>query len=103
MTPAVAMPMTISGSYSRATLSARPRESSPKSGHSTSNTPFECSTAVRRGDMAATYPVARTPGHRYLLAAYRPCLEPAPTAAHHVQAHTGPHRDMSWWSRLLGG
>ena len=45
----VAMPITISGSYARATRSARPRDSSPKSGQSTSKIPLLRSTWVRRG------------------------------------------------------
>src|SRR5574341_630211 len=39
MTPAFAMPMTTSGSYSRKTFSASTRHSSPNSGQSTCNTP----------------------------------------------------------------
>src|SRR6267154_4996857 len=39
ITPARAIPITTSGSYSRKILSARPRHSSPKNGQSTSSTP----------------------------------------------------------------
>src|SRR5690606_34017921 len=51
ITPAVAIPTTISGSYSRATLSARARENSPKSCQATSSTPFVGSTLVGLGDI----------------------------------------------------
>src|SRR5829696_1462103 len=47
MTPALAMPSTISGWYSRATRSASARQSSPKNGQSTSSTPRELG-ALRR-------------------------------------------------------
>src|ERR1043166_4274596 len=106
MTPAVAIPTTISGAYARDTFNASARDSSPKSGHSTLKTPFECSTEIRRGLMVSVacgwWSVAKASPDRDPCIALPPGPRRAPPAA--TPSSTRPSsKSMSWWSRLVGG
>src|SRR5258705_7765426 len=83
MTPAFAIPMTTSGSYSRKTLSASTRHNSPKKGQSTCRTPRG---VLLRG-------VGRMPAEGVMVG---DSTLPASAAASYF-------RPMGFWRRLFGG
>src|SRR6266704_2453049 len=87
ITPALAMPITTSGSYSRKILSASARHISPKNGQSTSKTPWGVLRPLRRfGDEGV--PDAADMGGEATLQSHA-------TASY--------FRPMGFWRRLFGG
>ena len=109
ITPALAMPSTISGSYSRATRSASARHNSPKNGQSTSSTPFDAGGWLRRMRSSGLgYPNLRrfARGGNRVSALRRPAavtrFAGTSNALSPFDFARRSHRPMSFWRRMFG-